>query len=129
MYETKTVGEIGVDSGQVLLIDPCYIKKDTLGNERMNYKPSTKEVGLGEFLNDPTLDNKKNFYTNVCERTLLGKNHGNTMGGFATATTHGDGTYKVEGIFKDGVLQGFYVNFSDDTFTVKVEETEEDYYW
>ena len=26
-YETKTVGEIGVDSGQVLLIDPCYIKK------------------------------------------------------------------------------------------------------
>ena len=79
MYETKTVGEIGVDSGQVLLIDPCYIKKDTLGNEEMNYKPSTKEVGLGEFLNDPTLDNKKNFYTNVCERTLLGKNHGNTM--------------------------------------------------
>ena len=123
-YETKTVGEIGVDSGQVLLIDPCYIKKNTLGNEEMNYTQNNREVS---FLNDPTLDNKKNFYTNVCERTLLGETHGNTMGGFATATTHGDGTYKVKGIFKDGVLQGFYVNFSDDTFTVQAEETENDW--
>tara|TARA_R100000773_G_C4175469_1_gene87404 strand:+ start:53 stop:445 length:393 start_codon:yes stop_codon:yes gene_type:complete len=126
-YETRTVGEIGVDSGQVLLIDPCYIKKDTLGNEEMNHTRNKRsEVS---FLNDPTLNNKKNFYTNVCERTTVGEGFGNTQNGFATATTHGDGTYKVKGIFKDGVLQGFYVNFSDDTFTVQAEETEEDYYW
>lgn len=108
--KTKTIGTVGVDSGQLLLIDPCYIKKDTLGNEEFNYDPDKQE-----YLNDPMLDNKKNFYTNICERTLVGNGYGNTMSGFATGTTHGDGTYTVEGIFDDeDVLQGIFISFVDD---------------
>ena len=42
-YKTKTIGEVSVDSGQVLLIDPCYIKKDTLGNEEFNYDHKKKK--------------------------------------------------------------------------------------
>ena len=91
-YETKTIGEVAVDSGQVLLIDPCYIKKETLGNEEMNYTQNNRSEIT--FLNDPTLDDKKNFYTSVCERTLVGNGYGNVRSGFATGTTHGDGTYQ-----------------------------------
>ena len=116
MYETKAIGEVSVDSGQVLLIDPCYIKKDTLGNEEMNYDFKTKE-----FLNDPTLQERKNFYTNVSERTLLGNGYGNTQSGFATSTTHGDGTYIVKGVFLDDEIQGIFVSFTDN---LKIEVTE-----
>ena len=121
-YETKTIGEVAVDSGQVLLIDPCYIKKETLGNEEMNYTQNNRsEIS---FLNDPTLNNKKNFYTSVCERTLVGNGYGNVRSGFATGTTHGDGTYQVKGIFNDEEqLQGIYISFVDD---MKAEFSEQD---
>ena len=109
-YKIKTIGEVSVDSGQVFLVDPCYIKKDTLGNEEMNYNFKNKK-----FLNDPTLNNKKNFYTNICERTLVGNSYGNTQSGFATRTTHGDGTYKVKGIFDEYEgLRGLFISFVDD---------------
>lgn len=118
-YETKTIGEVAVDSGQVLLIDPCYIKKETLGNEKFNYDSKNKK-----YLNDPTLDDKKNFYTSVCERTLVGNGYGNVRSGFATGTTHGDGTYQVKGIFNDEEqLQGIYISFVDD---MKAEFSEQD---
>jgi len=123
-YKTKTIGEVSVDSGQVLLIDPCYIKKDTLGNEEFNYDSVNDE-----YLNDPTLDNKKNFYTNICERTLVGNGYGNTMSGFATGTTHGDGTYSVKGIFNDeDELQGIFISFVDN-MNAKFSEEDEDDNW
>tara|TARA_R110002020_G_scaffold139187_2_gene309925 strand:+ start:171 stop:536 length:366 start_codon:yes stop_codon:yes gene_type:complete len=121
MYETKTVGEIGVDSGQVLLIDPCYIRHAKRGNSEMNYD-FEKEI----FLNDPTLENEKNFYTNVSERTTVGNGYGNTQSGFATRTTHGDGTYKVKGIFRDDELEGIFISFTDN---LNVEVTRQDDSW
>lgn len=121
-YKTKTIGEVSVDSGQVLLIDPCYIKKDTLGNEEFNYDFEKKL-----FLNDPTLDDKKNFYTNVCERTNVGEGFGNVMSGFATQTTHGDGTYAVKGIFDDSEqLQGIFISFVGNMNAEFREEDEDD---
>jgi hypothetical protein len=124
-YKTKTIGVVGVDSGQVLLIDPCYIKKDSLGNEEFNYDNDNKK-----YLNDPTLDNKKNFYTNVCERTLIGEGYGNVMSGFATRTTHGDGNYEVKGIFNDEEqLQGIFISFVDDIQAeFKQEDTDDNWF-
>ena len=121
MYETKTVGEVGVDSGQVLLIDPCYIRHANQGNSEMNYDFEKKI-----FLNDPTLENEKNFYTNVSERTLVGNGYGNTQSGFATRTTHGDGTYEVKGIFRDDEIQGIFISFTDN---LNVEVTRKDDDW
>ena len=120
MYEIKTVGEVSVDSGQVLLIDPCYIKKANQGNEEMNYDFEKKQ-----FLNDPTLKDEKNFYTNVSERTLVGNGYGNTQSGFATRTTHGDGTYAVKGIFLDDEIQGIFISFTDN-LNIEVTENYED---
>lgn len=124
-YTTKTIGNVSVDSGQVLLIDPCYIKKDDLGNEEMNYTQNNRsEIS---FLNDPTLDNKKNFYTAICEKTLGNEGYGNVMSGFATGTTHGDGTYKVKGIFNDeDTLQGIFISFVDDLKAEFSEQEDED---
>ena len=121
-YTTKTIGNVSVDSGQVLLIDPCYIKKDDLGNGEFNYDSKTKEC-----LNDPSLDNKKNFYTAICEKTLGNEGYGNVMSGFATGTTHGDGTYTVKGIFNDeDTLQGIFISFVDDLKAEFSEQEDED---
>lgn len=121
-YKTKIIGEVSVDSGQVLLIDPCYIKKDTLGNEEFNYDFKKKLS-----LKDPTLDDKKNFYTNVCERTTVGEGFGNVMSGFATHTTHGDGTYTVKGVFDDmDQIQGIFISFVDNLDAEFIQGDEDD---
>ena len=65
------VGECGVDSGQIMIVDPCYVVKQ--------YK-------------DGEADKK---YTEVCEVTLSDEGHGNILGGFATTTLYGDGVYPV----------------------------------
>ena len=70
-------GFIGVDSGQVMLIDPCYIGKDF-----------ANEYGEKAGLN----------YSGACEASLSKKHCGNFGGNdmaFCTGTTHGDGVYPV----------------------------------
>lgn len=68
-------GYIPVDSGQVMLIDPCYIKSDF----------------ESEFDAEPSLN-----YAGACKVTLS-KNRCGEFGGlaFATSTLHGDGSYPV----------------------------------
>lgn len=77
MPRFEKVGYIGVDSGQVMLIDPCYIKK--------NFE--------SEFGAKPDLN-----YAGACEVTLSQDGCGNFGGdgmAFATRTAFGDGTYPV----------------------------------
>jgi hypothetical protein len=81
MSDFELVGEIGVDSGQVMLIDPCYIKHD-FENESTD-KPSLN-------------------YAGACNASLSKKGCGNFGGNkhddtvaFCSRTTHGDGVYPV----------------------------------
>jgi len=77
MSKFEKVGYIGVDSGQVMLIDPCYIKKDF----------------ENEYGDKPGLN-----YSGACEASLSKKCCGNFGGNdmaFCTGTTHGDGVYPV----------------------------------
>jgi hypothetical protein len=74
-------GHIGVDSGQVMLIDPCYIKADF----------------ESEYGDKPALN-----YAGACKVSLSSKGCGNFGGNaysntlaFCTGTTHGDGVYPV----------------------------------
>lgn len=77
----QLAGHIGVDSGQVMLIDPCYIKKDF----------------ESEYGDKPALN-----YAGACEASLSkngcgnfgGSKHSNTLA-FCSGTTHGDGVYPV----------------------------------
>ena len=121
MY-TKTIGSCGVDSGQLFITDPCYIKHTEQGNGQYNLEWKEEVVGeengvtevrrVPYALNDPTLDNKQNFYTKVCEANRQGNGMAQVELGVVVNTTHGDGEYAVEGIFDDdGQFMGIFIDF------------------
>jgi len=135
--ETRVIGEVGVDSGQVFITDPCYIKHTEQGNGQYNLEWKEEVVGeengvkevrrVPVALNDPTLDNKQNFYTKVCEANRNGKGHAEVELGVVMNTTHGDGSYAVEGIFDDdGQFMGIFIDFHG---SVKAEFEYKDDEW
>jgi len=67
------VGNFAVDSGQVMVIDPCYVWPD-------DFTPN----------GDPT----GGPYDAAC-RITLSKNYGQIAGGFVTSTLYGDGYYPI----------------------------------
>lgn len=109
----KKIGSVGVDSGQVFITDPCYIKHTEQGNGQWNVERVEKENGEIDWVsqNDPTLDNEKNFYTKVCEANKNG--FAEVELGVVTSTTHGDGEYSVMGIFDedDDIMLGLFIDF------------------
>jgi len=70
----KIIGYCGVDSGQILLIDPCYVWKD--------------DFAVGS---EPTGGN----YDAACRITLSDTGAGEVDGGVVTRTAYGDGAYPV----------------------------------
>ena len=109
----KKIGSVGVDSGQVFITDPCYIKHTEQGNGQWNVEKVENENGEINWIsqNDPTLDNKQNFYTKVCEANKNG--FAEVELGVVTSTTHGDGEYSVMGIFdeEDDIMLGLFIDF------------------
>jgi len=108
----KTIGYCGVDSGQLFITDPCYVKHTEQGNGEWNMEWFENDEGNRHYktLNDPTLDNKKNFYSKVCEANG-GKGYAEVEMGVAFGTTHGDGNYPVKGIFDDDdVMVGIFMD-------------------
>ena len=108
----KTIGYCGVDSGQLFITDPCYIKHTEQGNGEWNMEWFENDEGNRTYktLNDPTLENEKNFYSKVCEANG-GKGYAEVEMGVAFGTTHGDGNYAVQGIFDDDdVMVGIFMD-------------------
>lgn len=70
----KNHGNVGVDSGQLLIIDPCYVWED-------DFKAEGKATGLP--------------YDTACRLTLGKDGCGEVEGGFVFGTAYGDGTYSV----------------------------------
>ena len=110
----KTIGYCGVDSGQLFITDPCYIKHTKQGNGDWNMEWVEDDKGNRTYttLNDPTLDNEKNFYSKVCEANGKSRYGGAEVElGVAFGTTHGDGNYAVQGIFdEDDVMVGIFMD-------------------
>ena len=114
MY-TKTIGHCGVDSGQLFITDPCYIKHQEQGNGEWNMEWIDGDDGTRSYktLPDPTLDGEtKNFYSKVCEANGKSRYGGAEVElGVAFGTTHGDGEYAVKGIFDDDdVMVGIFMD-------------------
>ena len=114
MY-TKTIGHCGVDSGQLFITDPCYIKHQDQGNGEWNMEWIDGDDGTRSYktLPDPTLDGEtKNFYSKVCEANGESRYGGAEVElGVAFGTTHGDGEYAVKGIFDDDdVMVGIFMD-------------------
>jgi hypothetical protein len=128
--ELKTIGSVGVDSGQLFISDPCYIKHTEQGNGEWNADLVEQEDGRKKWIskNDPTLDGKQNFYTKVCEANRNG--HNEVELGVVLGTTHGDGTYKVEGIYdEDGIMVGIFMDLDGRIKAdFKYDDEEEEWY-
>lgn len=94
----RLIGHVGVDSGQVMITDPCYLdswKADDF-----------TEVGT----------NLDYSYSGACNATL-GENGGAEIGsgtqGVASRTAYGDGCYPVFQIIgDDGTVEGLFVDFN-----------------
>ena len=120
-FEIRVVGRIGVDSGQIMISDPCYIKSKDLGDGHLHY--DTDVNGNITFKNDPTMEEEvKNLYTNMCEITLSEYPYGHypndIRGGlhFGSATMYGDGVYNIFGIFvnENKAPSGLFIDFEGD---------------
>jgi hypothetical protein len=86
----KVIGYCGVDSGQILLIDPCYVWKDNF-------------TGIGE----PTGGN----YDAACRITLSDQQAGEVAGGVVTSTAYGDGSYPVTATYSGNRIVSITIDF------------------
>ena len=80
----KYIGSFGVDSGQVLIGDPCYLK-DWDNNDGVEFNKYPEYAG-------------KYSYLGSCNATLENETQAGELGGFlaVVATTgYGDGMYPV----------------------------------
>ena len=123
---TKTFGYCGVDSGQLFITDPCYIKHQEQGNGEWNMEWVDTDDGRSyTTLPAPTLESgDKNFYSKVCEANGKAKYGGAEVEmGVAFGTTHGDGNYAIEGVFDDDdVMVGIFIDMDgklEGTFNYK----------
>jgi len=81
---TKTlIGQVAVDSGQIMIIDPCYINADFV----KEFDPATK----GNEQSDYEMN-----YDGCCNASLSSKGYGQLEGlAIACGTLYGDGVYPV----------------------------------
>lgn len=102
--EVAYIGEVAVDSGQLMVTDPCYIDEEW-----------KREQFVREHEPDGALYNYS--YDGACHATLNGERHGQLafqMGhagaGVAFQTAWGDGIYGVYAEKHDGHIVRVYVN-------------------
>ena len=106
----RLIGHVGVDSGQVMITDPCYLD---------SWKAN-------DFTEQGT--NLDYSYEGACNATL-GENGGAEIGsgtqGVASQTAHGDGCFPVfQMIDSEGTVEGLFVDFSG--MTDPAEDAPED---
>ncbi len=94
----RLIGHVGVDSGQVMITDPCYLDS-WKANE---FKERSTKLDYS--------------YEGACNATL-GDNGGAEIGsgtqGVASRTAFGDGTYPVFQIIGDDeTVEGLFVDFN-----------------
>lgn len=92
MTDGTLVGHCPVDSGQIMLIDPCYVFKD-------------------DFL--PKSDATGGPYDEACRITLAMGAGEHTLGGVITSTYMGDGNYPVYADMEGNRVKSVTIVFDD----------------
>jgi hypothetical protein len=89
--DEKLIGHVFVDSGQIMVTDPCYIRE--------NWKDSGPAAD--DFTPGENLDYS---YTGACNATLSDEHAGVLAGGFGVASSsgYGDGSYPVYATYCEG---------------------------
>jgi len=106
-YYTKTlIGQVAVDSGQIMIIDPCYINADFA----KEFDPDTKNQESSSY---------EMNYDGCCNATLSNKGYGPLGNEYvndlaiACGTLYGDGVYPVYAEMKDGRVKSLTIDFDD----------------
>ena len=92
--KTKIIGYCAVDSGQIMLIDPCYLSywKDTESDDKNAQEES---------------------YATACKLTLSKEQAGQIGDCYAVVTTsgYGDGCYPVYASYQEGRIKSVTIKF------------------
>jgi len=101
------LGTFGVDSGQVLITDPCYLhdwKANEFDEAEIKKMQESKEFEYS--------------YNGACARTLLeekGRRSAGHIGlgcdGIVSSTGYGDGEYEVWALYREGRVKELKVKF------------------
>tara|TARA_B100001094_G_scaffold330463_1_gene395731 strand:- start:3329 stop:3667 length:339 start_codon:yes stop_codon:yes gene_type:complete len=91
MNNGNLIGHCGVDSGQIMLVDPCYVLKD-------DFTPNTDPTG--------------GAYDEAC-RITLGIGAGQHSLGVVTSTMWGDGNYPVYADMEGNRVRSVTIVFDD----------------
>ncbi len=95
----KHIGDVDVESGQVLIGDPGYLR-DFLSDE---YHGGPGHVGEYPY-----------SYSGACEASLSGGGPLASFMAVTSSTGYGDGIYPVFQIITDGVVTGLFIDFADE---------------
>lgn len=118
--EVVLLGEVGVDSGQLMITDPCYVDSEWQSQSEADEEWWSKKVPGHDDLVSLTarVEEKKltpYSYRGAAEATLSGQygelafKHGHTGAGVAFATAWGDGIYPVYGELHNGRITRVYI--------------------
>lgn len=110
----RKVGEISVDSGQIIIIDPCYLSSWKHG-----------EFNVSRYQAEP-ISESENSYDEACRVTLnsvCGEIHRDL--GFASSTLYGDGVYNVYARFQGNRVAQLTIDFTDEVETYIDDDGEE----
>lgn len=114
--EVVLLGEVGVDSGQLLITDPCYIDSEWAHEP---FDPTARdfaELEAGAGGESPTPMAARYSYRGACETTLsygygeLAYRNGHAGAGVALRTAWGDGGYPVYGELHNGRIVRVYIS-------------------
>lgn len=100
----KKIGHVAVDSGQIMIIDPCYIESNWKGNDF-----HSNENENGEYV--PT---NETSYDGCCTATLSENRAGQAGLAVASSSGHGDGEYPVYAEYdENGRVIQVIIDFDD----------------
>lgn len=93
------LGSFGVDSGQVIITDPCYLKDWT--NNEFTGEGDTRVFDYS--------------YNGACNKTLNDKLMGGVIGlgsdGVVASTGYGDGVYPVYAVYENNRIKELSIKF------------------
>ena len=93
--EKIKIGEIGVDSGQLMICDPCFIDSEWIKQD-VNFSKESSQKETGEFSYDGSCKGIMNK-----QYSQMNFKKGQSGAGVSFSSGFGDGRYEVIATFKD----------------------------
>lgn len=104
--EVEFIGEVCVDSGQLMITDPCYIDQEWVNDGAAGFLPS---LGVADELYSYSYDGVCGAARSAAQHGQLAFTAGHAGAGVSFATAWGDGSYPVYAEKHDGRIVRVFV--------------------